>query len=140
MIGAYKDKDEFYPINGRISSVTIRNSLPTKKELAAIAKKSAGVAFSVRPAVRFLSPGKALLYWEASHPGKAIVAYGPTRKLGTVLESTSKDLRHELLLENLQPHTRYSYRISSETDDGPVFSPIYEFDTSMNYMPKRPRC
>ena len=136
VIGAYKDKDEFYPINGRISSVTIRNSLPTQKELAAIAKKSAGVTFSVRPAVRFLSPGKALLYWEASHPGKAIIAYGPTRKLGTVLESTSKDLRHELLLENLQPHTRYSYRISSETDDGPVFSPIYEFDTSMNYMPK----
>ena len=136
VIGAYKDKDEFYPINGRISSVTISNSLPTQKELAAIAKKSAGVTFSVRPAVRFLSPGKALLYWEASHPGKAIIAYGPTRKLGTVLESTSKDLRHELLLENLQPHTRYSYRISSETDDGPVFSPIYEFDTSMNYMPK----
>ncbi len=135
VIGAYKDKDEFYPINGRISSIRILDSLPTQKELADIAKKSAGVSFSVRPAVRFLSPGKALLNWEASHPGKAIVAYGPTRKLGAVIESTSENLRHELILENLQPHTRYSYRISSETDDGPKFSPIYEFDTGMNYMP-----
>ncbi|MFT6863676.1 MAG: outer membrane protein assembly factor BamB [Akkermansiaceae bacterium] len=135
VIGAYKDSDEFYPINGRISSIRILDSLPTQKELADIALKSAGISFSVRPAVRFLSPGKALLIWEASHPGKAIIAYGPTRKLGTFIESTSENLRHELLLENLQPHTRYSYRISSETDDGPKFSPIYEFDTGMNYMP-----
>jgi outer membrane protein assembly factor BamB len=135
VVGAYKDKDEFYPITGRIDFVKIHDTLPTQKELAAIAKKSAGVAFSVRPAVRFLAPGKALLFWEASHQGKAIIAYGPTRKLGTIVESTAKELRHELLLENLQPHTRYSYRISSETEDGPKFSPIYEFDTGMNYMP-----
>ncbi len=136
VIGAYKDKDEFYPITGRIDFVKIHDSQPTKEELAAIAKKSAGVSFSVRPAVRFLAPGKALLFWEASHPGKAIIAYGPSRKLGTIVESTAKKLRHEILLENLQPHTRYSYRISSETEDGPKFSPIYEFDTGMNYMPQ----
>lgn len=135
VVGAYKDKDEFYPITGRIDFVKIHDTLPSQKELAAIAKKSAGIAFSVRPAVRFLSPGKALLFWEASHPGKAIIAYGPTRKLGSIAESTGDKLRHEIILEDLKPHTRYSYRISSETEDGPKFSPIYEFDTGMNYMP-----
>lgn len=136
VVGAYKDKDEFYPITGRIDFVKIHDTQPSQKELATIAKKSAGVAFSVRPAVRFLAPGKALLFWEASHPGKAIIAYGSTRKLGSIVESTAKKLRHEILLENLQPHTRYSYRISTETEDGPKFSPIYEFDTGMNYMPQ----
>lgn len=135
VIGAYKDRDEFYPITGRIDFVKIHDTLPTQKELTDLAKKSSGPSFSVRPAVRFLAPGKALLFWEASHPGKATIAYGPTRKLGTLVESTDQKLRHELLLENLKPHTRYSYRISTQTEDGPKFSPLYEFDTGMNYMP-----
>lgn len=135
VIGAYKDQDEFYPINGRIEWLKFHDSLPTKTELAVIAKESAIVPFSVRPAVRFLAPGKALLFWEASHPGKAIIGYGTTRKLGSIVESDSDNLRHEVVLENLKPHTRYSYRISANTDNGQKFSPLYEFDTSMNYMP-----
>jgi outer membrane protein assembly factor BamB len=135
VIGAYKDADEFYPINGRIEWLKLHDSLPTPKELATIAKESAAVPFSVRPAVRFLSPGRALLFWEASHPGKAVVGYGTSRKLGIIIESDSHDLRHEVVLENLKPHTRYSYRISSTTENGQKFSPLYEFDTSMNYMP-----
>ncbi|MEN8866895.1 MAG: LamG-like jellyroll fold domain-containing protein, partial [Akkermansiaceae bacterium] len=135
VIGAYKDEDEFYPINGRIEWLKFHDSLPTQKELSAIAKESAVVPFSVRPAVRFLAPGKALLFWEASHPGKAVIGYGPTRKLGSIVESDSVDLRHEVILDNLKPHTRYSYRISADTGSGQKFSPLYEFDTSMNYMP-----
>ena len=135
VIGAYKDQDEFYPINGRIEWLKIHDSLPTQKELSAIAKESVVVPFSVRPAVRFLAPGKALLFWEASHPGKAVIGYGPTRKLGSIVEAESDDLRHEVILDNLKPHTRYSYRISADTGSGQKFSPLYEFDTSMNYMP-----
>lgn len=135
VIGAYKDKDEFYPINGRIKWLKFHDSLPTRKELAIIAKESAVVSFSVRPAVRFLAPGKALLFWEASHPGKAVIGYGTTRKLGEIMESDSDNLRHEVILENLKPHTRYSYRISANTGSEQKFSPLYEFDTSMNYMP-----
>ena len=135
VIGAYKDKDEFYPINGRIESLQFHDSLPTLEDLASIAKEFAVVPFSVRPAVRFLAPGKALLFWEASHPGKAIIGYGITRKLGSIVESSSEDLRHEVILENLKSHTRYSYRISANTENGEKFSPLYEFDTSMNYMP-----
>jgi outer membrane protein assembly factor BamB len=135
VVGAYKDKDEFYPINGRIESLQFHDSLPTREELAIIAKEFAVVPFSVRPAVRFLAPGKALLFWEASHPGKAVIGYGTTRKLGSIVESESEDLRHEVILDNLKSHTRYSYRISSNTENGEKFSPLYEFDTSMNYMP-----
>jgi outer membrane protein assembly factor BamB len=135
VIGAYKDNDEFFPINGRIESIQFHDSLPTLKDLASIAKEFAAVPFSVRPAVRFLAPGKALLFWESSHPGKAIIGYGTTRKLGSIVESSSEDLRHEVILDNLQSHTRYSYRISSNTENGEKFSPLYEFDTSMNYMP-----
>ena len=135
VIGAYKDNDEFFPINGRIESIQFHDSLPTLKDLASIAKEFAVVPFSVRPAVRFLAPGKALLFWEASHPGKAIIGYGTTRKLGSIVESSSEDLRHEVILDNLQSHTRYSYRISANTENGEKFSPLYEFDTSMNYMP-----
>ncbi|MBT7216596.1 MAG: hypothetical protein HN570_15975 [Verrucomicrobia bacterium] len=135
VIGAYKDKDEFFPINGRIESLQFHDSPPTQNELASIAKEFAVVPFSVRPAVRFLAPGKALLFWEASHPGKAIIGYGTTRKLGSIVESSSEDLRHEVILENLKSHTRYSYRISANTENGEKFSPLYEFDTSMNYMP-----
>lgn len=135
VIGAYKDKDEFYPINGRIELLQFHDSLPTRKELAIIAKEFAVVSFSVRPAVRFLSPGKALLFWEASHPGNAVIGYGTNRKLGNIVESKSEGLRHEVILDNLKSHTRYSYRISSNTENGEKFSPLYEFDTSMNYMP-----
>ena len=136
VIGAYKDTDECYPINGRIEWVRFHDSLPGQKQLATIAKESTRVPFSVRPAVRFLTPGKALLFWEASHPGKAVIGYGATRKLGQIVESKSDGLRHEVVLDNLKPHTRYSYRISANMENGQKFSPLYEFDTSMNYLPK----
>ena len=135
VIGAYKDKDEFYPHHGAISSVRIHPKVLTAPDIAKLAKSSGLFSFAVRPAARFLAPGKALLTWEATTPGKATIAYGPTPKLGTTITSDSKTTQHQITLEGLLPNTLYHYRIASHTQNGPRFSKTYELDTAMNYMP-----
>ena len=135
VIGAYKDKDEFYPHHGAISSVRIHPTALTAPDIAKLAKSSGLFTFAVRPAARFISPGKALLTWEATTPGKATIAYSDSPKLGKIITSNSKTTQHQITLDGLLPNTLYHYRIASHTQNGPRFSKTYELDTAMNYMP-----
>ena len=95
-----------------------------------------GSEFSVRAGVRFLTPSSAEVVWESSVPGKSSIAYGPTRKLGTIVTSDGPADFHRVEIEDLQPGKQYFYRIGVRSDGGKLkFSPIYELDGRMNYSP-----
>ncbi len=89
--------------------------------------------FSVRAGVRFLTPESAEVSWETSSPGKSSVAFGPTRKLGTIIASESSANFHRVVLNGLEPGRNYFYRIGSIVAGKRRFSPIYEIDGRMNY-------
>jgi outer membrane protein assembly factor BamB len=91
--------------------------------------------FSVRPGVRFLTPTSAQLRWETTITGKAMVAYGPTRALGTVIESGESGTSHRVILSDLLSGKIHYYRFGLIHGGKRSFSPIYELDCSMNYMP-----
>lgn len=91
--------------------------------------------FAVRCGVRFLTPNKAELRWESSIPGTASVAYGRTRKLGTIVDSLESGTSHQVDLAGLEPGNSYFYRIAVRNDGKRYFSPFYEFDSRMNYSP-----
>lgn len=96
--------------------------------------------FTVRSGVRFLTPDTAQLCWETNVPGKGSVAFGISRKLGTVVHSQSVGDRHTVILKGLQPGTQYHYRIAVDSVEKRLFSPFYEFDTRMNYaVPMSPQ-
>ncbi len=133
VLGAYKDKDEFYPMRGRIRRVRIHD---TALDTAEVAKLVSGdFPFAVRPAVRFLDPSRAELTWESTDPGRCIVAFGPTRQLGRTVESTATGAEHRVVLESLHPKTVYHYRIALRTETGLKSTKTFTFDTSVNEIP-----
>lgn len=87
----------------------------------------------VRAGVRFTTPETADIFWESSIPGDSSVAFGPTRKLGTILPSQSSATFHHVELAGLQPGQTYYYRVGVKRDGKRYFSPIYELDGRMNY-------
>ena len=100
---------------------------------AALAETS--TTFEVRSGVRFLTPGTAELRWEANFAGRASVAYGPTRKLDTIVESSESGISHHVVLDGLVPGQTYFYRIDVRVAGKRYFSPFYELHGHMNYSP-----
>jgi len=110
VIGAYKDKNECFPMQGRIESVTVTSKIPTAKNIRQLTLKH-NFTFAVRPSVSFLKAGQAVVEWESTHSGPSLVNYGPTKELGTLVKSDSTTTHHQVILKNLHPATVYHYRI-----------------------------
>ena len=134
VIGAYKDKDECFPMQGRVEYVSISSKIPTKKELRNTHLKH-NYSFAVRPAVSFLKAGEAVVEWESTHTGPSIINYGPTKEMGTIVKSDSTTTHHKVILKNLHPSTVYHYRIGVIHEGKRLLAPPMTFDTTMNYLP-----
>lgn len=133
VMGAYKDKDEFFPIRGRIKLVRIHDTALDAKEIAKSAPRA--FPFTVRPSLRYLSPSSAEVLWESSEAGQGLVAFGPGKDLSRTAESDSDGTRHQVILDNLLPNTLYHYRIAARTPDGLVSGKVETFDTALNEIP-----
>jgi len=88
-----------------------------------------------RAGVRFLTPNSAEVTWECSVAGESAVAYGPTRKLGRLVNAPTSGNYHRVVLTDLQPGQTYFYRLGVKHDGWRQLSPIYELDGRMNYSP-----
>lgn len=133
VLGAYKDKDEFYPMQGRLREVRIHDSVLSPAEISKLG--SAAFPFTVRPAVRYLSPTTAEVTWESSQEGRGLVVFGPTPKLGRRTESDRSGTIHRIVLDELLPNTTYHYRIAARTVKGLVSAKVETFDTALNTVP-----
>jgi outer membrane protein assembly factor BamB len=133
VLGAYKDKDEFFPMQGRVRQVRIHDTALAPAEIAKLGPQ--GFPFTVRPAVRFLGPDSAEVLWESSEPGRGTVTFGTSMKLGFTAESDSEGTRHRVVLGDLERGTVYHYRIAARTADGMRSGKIHTFDTTLNELP-----
>ena len=131
VIGAYKDKDEFFPLEGRIRNIKIHNKALAPKYIKQQIRKTR-YQFSVRPIVFFPAPGDAIISWESTQAGAGAVAYGNTRNFGEMATSNSQSTQHSVRLTGLDPDSKYFYRLGGKIGGKNKFSPIYEFTTSMN--------
>ena len=132
VIGAYRDKDENFPLEGRIQNIKIYNNVLDQEFIKKKADDSI-YKFAVRPKVAFTAPGEAKLTWESTHSGTSSIAYGLTKKFTTITPATSTDNFHSINLKNLETGKTYFYRLSGTVDGKRKLSPIYEFNTSVNY-------
>ncbi|QEF97110.1 Outer membrane protein assembly factor BamB [Stieleria maiorica] len=89
----------------------------------------------VSPSVRFLTPTSAEFCWQANIAGPAALAYGPTRKLGSVVQSESVGTYHRVVIDNLQFGQDYWYRFGVRQQGKRLFSEIYQLEGHMNYTP-----
>ncbi|MCA9139810.1 MAG: PQQ-binding-like beta-propeller repeat protein [Planctomycetales bacterium] len=93
------------------------------------------IKFGVHPGVRFLTPTSAEIRWETTLAGDAAVAYGPTRKLGTIIHSDQSGTSHRVVINDMVPGQDYWYRFGSTRNGKRSFSPIYQLEGGMNYTP-----
>lgn len=140
VLGAYKDTNEFFPMEGRLREVRLYDGVANADLIAAHVQWQSSLpnqtlAFTVRPGVRFLTPTSAEVTWDTTIAGGSGVAYGTTKQLGKLAMSDSKGQSHQLVLSDLIPGKTYWYRFGSMTKGKRVFSPLFQFDGSMNYSP-----
>ena len=80
-IGAYRDQDEFFRMQGSVHRVRLFGDALTANQIRSLHAEGKsifprGVTFSVKPHLRFDSPRSATIYWETDEPGQAILQYG----------------------------------------------------------------
>jgi 3',5'-cyclic AMP phosphodiesterase CpdA len=83
-------------------------------------------AFLVQPYLQLPTPTGITVMWETKDKAPGRIEYGTTRDLGRVEASEKETALHELRLEELEPTTRYYFRVRS----GDVVSGIYSFKTA----------
>ena len=139
-LGSYKDDNENYPLVGGMKSARLYDFALTPEAVARRVVASGGelpprpLPFGVRPHAMFLKPGVARVRWEATVPGKGMLAYGESRDLGTMVPAQGKGSVHEVTLDGLKPNTKYFYRLAVKSTDGErMMSPTYELDTHFDY-------
>ena len=137
VIGAYKDKDELFPMQGALREIRLYVGILPNATIKRVASQRRDVdkpiKFAVRPGVRFLTPTSAEVRWQTTVSGSCAVAFGPTRKLETVVMSDASGTDHRVKLTNLEPGKTYWYRFGLIHQSKRSFSPFYQLDGSMNY-------
>ncbi len=140
VIGAYKDKDELFPMEGRLRELRLYNGVMSAQMIGTHVQWQDKLAdqplkFSVRPGVRFLTPRSAEVRWETTFAGPCALAYGVTRKLDKIVVSDALGTSHRVVIDELIPGADYYYRFGSKQDDKQFFSPFYQLEGGMNYTP-----
>ena len=82
--------------------------------------------FPIGPYLMHTTPNSAVVMWESVEEGVGVVEYGMTDALGERIEAEEPSLVHELLLDDLDPDTRYAYRVIV----GEVGSEIHHLTTA----------
>ena len=94
-------------------------------------------SFAVPPMLQFTSPSSATVVWESTAAGTGAVAFGKTRKLGTVITAKSDGAVHTVSLTDLEPGQTYHYKVGTTVDGKRRLSPAYEFNTGLNFSVPR---
>ena len=138
-IGAYHDKDEYFPMKGAIRDVRLYDLVLSPGQVAKRSEVERActpqpLGFAVKPSLAFDSSETATIEWQPLLKGKTSLHYGTTEgmtlKSDVVMELNS----HKVHLEKLLPSTLYYYRIEQVKNKITDHSKTYTFDTSFNYL------
>jgi predicted phosphodiesterase len=147
-LGCYKDKDEEYPLEGRLVEVALYDLAATdaavkhlyehKRELAEAApaiQENPKFEWVVKPYQQSPRPDGITIMWETTRPGSSVVFAGPSKADLKRFEGTSarnpQSLVHRVDLRGLSPESHYVFRAESTDDLGrKLESPLLTFRTA----------
>ncbi len=138
-LGAYRDDDEFYPMQGRLHEVAVYGRALEAKEIQSeFSTKSAQApkpfVFRVPPHARFLTPDSAVVAWETDEPSESLLEFGISEQFDQQVLDPGAKTSHQLTIRGLQPKALYQYRI--RTSPSPAASQVteaFELDNALNY-------
>ncbi len=135
-IGAYRDDDEFYPMEGKLSSAVVSDSAASEADIRKAAGLPVPLEFSIRPSLQFLSSSTARLNWEVEGKSEGRVLFGKTEKLERTAAARRTGSGESLAsLEDLDPQQVYFYKVVHGTGDTIRESSVFEFNTALNFSP-----
>ena len=135
-IGAYRDDDEFFPMEGKLLAVVISDSAMSEVEIREAAGLPVPLEFSIRPSLQFLSTSSAVINWAVTGESESRVLFGKTEKLEQSTSGKRLDSgESSALLENLEPQQVYFYRMVHGSGKAAKESSVYEFNTALNFSP-----
>lgn len=122
VIGRYKDQNEDYPMQGGIKEVMLCASaigadlvaahFAADKELAdAPTTVPPGPRWVVEPYLQFVTRTGITVMWEANEPCTATVEYDTVTPMKKAVKVEKPDTMGEVALANLEPYTKYFYRV-----------------------------
>ena len=146
VLGAYRDKDENFPMEGMIHEVRVYQRALKPAELrknyrkkfknfpppAPVVEKPKTYQVAVGPWLQFDKTGEAVIRWQTDKPTRTKLTY----RLGDAteqLEEKNKTTEHEVRLTSLKRNRLYHYTIEFRVDGKTVSTPEYECDTFFNY-------
>lgn len=122
VIGRYKDDDEDFPMQGAIKEVMLCSHAVAADQIAAhfeadkplVDAPSAipeGLRFVVEPYLQYVTRTGIMVMWETEEPCAAVIEYGTTFPPQLLAKAEKPDTMGEVPLTNLEPNTKYFYRV-----------------------------
>lgn len=129
VIGRYKDDDEDYPMQGAIKEVMLCPHAVSSEPIAAhfaidraLAEQPStippGPRFLVEPYLQFATRTTMTVMWETEEPCTAILEYGAKFPPERTVKIEKPDTMGEVVLTNLEPGTKYFYRVVCMDTEG----------------------
>ncbi len=149
-LGAYRDDNEHYRINGMLHEVVILDgALPPEVIAKRYAAKQAlfpeppkPYRVAVGPYVTFVNDEVVKITWETGRPGVSVIEYGVAPAPGSNAMTEKREAHtdgttHTVTLHAIKRDTEYSFRIRAKGSDGAdLVSPVFRFDSTFNYLPR----
>ncbi len=145
---AYKDNDEFFPMNGTFFEIKLHHRTLAPQEIADEHAAGARLSsynppvdttqrFVVKPYLQWATTDGMTIMWETAFPGRSFVEFGESLPYASKTELASLGTMHEIRITGLKPHTPYFYRTTTVADDGStIVSDPLTFQT--NVLPDMP--
>jgi 3',5'-cyclic AMP phosphodiesterase CpdA len=130
VLGAYRDRDEFYSLRGKLREVAIYNMAAKPKwvahefgHLQELASADAippqpKLDFIVRPFLQYGTPSGMSVVWQTSMAGSGEVHWGTTIECEKAIPATANAEIFTGRIEGLEANTQYFYRTVSKSADG----------------------
>lgn len=142
IIGRYRDDDEDFGLVGAIKEISLYQSALSPDQIADIFEKDASLAnlaptpvptgFVIAPYLQFPTKNSITIMWETSTPASSTVKFGTKLPLEMSATTEGASLIHEVLLEKLEPATKYFYQVESKSDSGGISqSGVLTFQTAV---------
>ncbi len=129
VIGRYRDDDEDYPMQGAIKEAMLCPHAITPEQVAAHFEADKALAearsviqpgprFAVEPYLQYATRNSMTIMWETEIPTTAVVEYGLKFPPTETVKVEKLDTMGEVPLTNLEPGTKYFYRVVCTDADG----------------------
>ena len=144
-VGAYQDRDEFYPMLGSLHSISIYDQVIEQARVRQLYQAKHGklpsptppLRVHTGPIVRLVGRDQAELSWTTTELTPSRVEYGTSLHATELAADHEPKTEHSLVLSNLDSAQTYYYRLQDSNDDDARVSRTYSFDASFNYNPPK---